>query len=119
MPFLPNFDEMLDLGAEMLADLPLNSLESLEEPELFLKEEDMEGLLEDLEDVVEGVVGRFHLVINFRLVLPIACVNSLDEGMEFVESCGFSDLRDLILDMIRKTIEKVVPEGTFSVTPNL
>ena len=46
-------------------------------------------------------------------------VNSLDEGTEFVESCGFSNSRDLILDLIRETIVKVVPEGTFSVTPDL
>ena len=39
--------------------------------------------------------------------------------MEFVESHGFSDSRDLILDSIRETIVKVVPEGTFSITPDL
>ena len=39
--------------------------------------------------------------------------------MEFVESHGFSDSRDLILDSIRETIVKVVPKGTFSVTPDL
>ena len=39
--------------------------------------------------------------------------------MKFVESCGFSDSRDLIFDLIRETIVKVVPEGTFSITLNL
>ena len=42
----------------------------------------------------QRVVGRFCLVANFRLALPIAHVNSLDKGMEFVESHGFSDLGD-------------------------
>ena len=46
-------------------------------------------------------------------------INSLDEGMEFVESRGFSNLGDLILDLIRETIVKVVLEGTFSVIPDL
>ena len=59
LPSLPNFDEMSDLGAEVLVVFPLDSLESLEEPELFLEEEDVEGLLEDLEDVVEGLLEGF------------------------------------------------------------
>ena len=59
LPSLSNFDEMLDLGTEVLAVFPLDSLESLEEPELFPEEEDAEGLLEDLEDVVEGLLEGF------------------------------------------------------------
>ena len=47
------------------------------------------------------------------------CVNSLDKGMEFVESRGFSNSRDLVLDSIRETIVKVVPKGTFSITLDL
>ena len=58
-------------------------------------------------------------MVNFRLVLPIACINSLDKGTEFVESCGFSNSRDPVLDLIRETIVKVVLEGTFLVTPDL
>ena len=58
-------------------------------------------------------------MVDSRLALPIAHINSLDEGTEFVESHGFSDLRDLVLDSIRETIVKVVPEGTFSITPDL
>ena len=46
-------------------------------------------------------------------------VNSLNEGTEFVESRGFSNSRDLVLDSIRETIVEVVPKGTFSVTPDL
>ena len=56
---------------------------------------------------------------NFRLALPIVHVNSLDEGTEFVESHGFCDLRDLVLDSIRETIVKVVLKGTFFITPDL
>ena len=59
LPSLPNFDEMSDLGAEVLAAFPLDSMESLEEPELFLEEEDVEGLSEDLEDVAEGLLAGF------------------------------------------------------------
>ena len=59
----------------------------------------------------ERAVERFCLAVNLRLALPIACINSLDKGMEFVESCRFSNLRDLALNMIRETIVKVVPEG--------
>ena len=59
LPSLPNFDEMLDLGVEVLAAFPLDSMESLEELELFLEEEDAEGLLEDLEDVAEGLLEGF------------------------------------------------------------
>ena len=58
-------------------------------------------------------------MIDFRLALPIACINSLDKGTEFVESRGFSNLRDLVLDSIRETIVKVVLEGTFSITLDL
>ena len=58
-------------------------------------------------------------MVDFRLALPIARVNSLDEGTEFVESCGFSNSRDLVLGSIRETIVKVVLEGTFSVTLDL
>ena len=54
LPSLPNFDKMLDLGVEMLADFPLNLLEFLEELELFLEKEDVEGLSKDLQDVAEG-----------------------------------------------------------------
>ena len=56
---MPNFDEMSDLGAEVLAVFPLDSLESLEELELFLEEEDAEDLSEDLEDVVEELLEGF------------------------------------------------------------
>ena len=59
LPSLPNFDEMSDLGAEVLAVFPLDSLESLEEPELFPEEEDVEGLSEDLEDVAEELLEGF------------------------------------------------------------
>ena len=53
LPSLPNFEKMLDFGVEVLVDFPLDTLESLEELELFLEEEvDVEGLLEDLENVV-------------------------------------------------------------------
>ena len=50
---------MLDLGVEMLVVFPLDLLESLEKPELFPEEEDVEGLSEDLEDVVEGLLEGF------------------------------------------------------------
>ena len=50
---------MLDLGMEVLVAFPLDSLESLEELELFLEEEDVEGLSEDLEDVAEGLLEGF------------------------------------------------------------
>ena len=59
LPSLPNFEEMSDLGAEVLAVFPLDSLESLEELELFLEKEDVEGLLEDLEDVAEELLEGF------------------------------------------------------------
>ena len=59
LPSLPNFDEMSDLGVEVLAAFPLDSLESLEEPELFLEEEDAEDLSEDLEDVAKGLLEGF------------------------------------------------------------
>ena len=59
LPSLPNFDEMLDLEMEVLAVFPLDSLESLEELELFLEEKDAESLSEDLEDVVEGLLEGF------------------------------------------------------------
>ena len=54
LPSLPNFEEMLDLGVKVLTDFPLDSLESLEEPELFPEEENAEGLLEDLEEWRKG-----------------------------------------------------------------
>ena len=50
---------MSDLGVGVLAAFPLDSLESLKEPELFPEEEDAEGLLEDLEDVAEGLLEGF------------------------------------------------------------
>ena len=59
LPSLPNFDKMSDLGAEVLTVFPLDSLESLEKLELFLEEEDVEGLSEDLEDVVEELLEGF------------------------------------------------------------
>ena len=59
LPSLPNFDEMLDLGVEVLAAFPLDSLEFLEELELFPEEEDAEGLSEDLENVAEGLLEGF------------------------------------------------------------
>ena len=59
LPSLPNFDKMLDLGAEVLAVFPLDLLESLEQPELFPEEEDVEDLLEDLEDVAEELLEGF------------------------------------------------------------
>ena len=52
-------------------------------------------------------------------MLPIVPINNLDKGMEFVESCGFSDSGDLVLDLIKETVVKVVLEGTFSITPDL
>ena len=59
-------------------------------------------------------------VSSGKLVLPIVCANSMDVGIEFVESCGFSDSRNLILDMmIRETIVEVVLKGTFSITLDL
>ena len=59
------------------------------------------------------------MAANFRLALPKVCINSLDKGIGFVESCGFSNSRDLILDMIREIIVEVVLEGTFSVILDL
>ena len=43
----------------MLVVFPLDLLKSLEKPELFPEEEDVEGLSEDLEDVVEGLLEDF------------------------------------------------------------
>ena len=59
LPSLPNFDKVSDLGVEVLVDFSLDLLESLEELELFLEEENAEGFLEDLEDVVEGLLKGF------------------------------------------------------------
>ena len=59
LPSLPNFDKMLDLGMEVLAVLPLDSLESLKELELLLEEEDVEGLSKDLEDVAVRLLEDF------------------------------------------------------------
>ena len=56
LPSLPNFDKMLDLEVEVEVDFPLDSLESLEEPELFPEKEDAVGLLEDM---VEGLLEGF------------------------------------------------------------
>ena len=59
LPSLPNFDEISDLGVEVLVVFPLDSLESLEELELFPEEEGVEGLSKDLEDVVEELLEGF------------------------------------------------------------
>ena len=59
LPFLPNFEEMLDLEVEVEVDFPLDFLESLEKLELFPEENNVESLSEDLEDVAERLVEGF------------------------------------------------------------
>ena len=59
------------------------------------------------------------MVANFRLALPIAHIYSLDKVTKIREGGGLPDARNLIFDVVKKAVIKVVPERTFSVTSDL
>ena len=58
-------------------------------------------------------------MVDLGLVLPIVCINQLCQRVELGESGRLSNTGDLILDTIRQTVIKVVPEGTFSIALDL
>ena len=43
----------------------------------------------------------------------------MSKGLEFSKGAGLSDMRDLVFDVVGKTVVKVVPEGTFSIAVDL
>ena len=58
-------------------------------------------------------------MVDLGLALPIVRIDRLCQRAELGESGRLPNVGDLVLDMIRQTVIKVVPEGTFSIAPDL
>ena len=57
------------------------------------------------------LVGGWIFLGHLRAALPILGVNGLGKGMEFVESVGFADAGDLVLDAGWKSMIHLSAEG--------
>ena len=60
-----------------------------------------------------------HLSTQLGLVLPVACIYRMSEGLEFGEGAGLPNTRNLIFHAVGETVVKVVLEGTFSIAVDL
>jgi hypothetical protein len=58
-------------------------------------------------------------VRDFRLALPVACVDSLHQLAKFCKGRGLANTQDFIFDTIWKTVVEVVAESTFSIPTDL
>ena len=56
---------------------------------------------------------------NLFLTFPVSGIDFLGDGAKTVESVWFTNVADLILDLVRETRIEVVMQGSITVSPNL
>ena len=58
-------------------------------------------------------------VVEFRLALPIACVNCLGKVVEFREGRWLAHMRNLVFDLVWEAIVENALKSTFSIASDL